>query len=796
MAVEAIIPDEPSRPSVWRLPRFPQRLLVGLAIFAALAAWRFRTLDSPPYYDFAIGLWPEADYLAKTGFDYGALRHAEPHALDVHGGPRSYMTSAAPAFLAVLMLSLPSPWGPIVVYHLFTLACAAAMVAAVGLELAPYLGRWTAVAACLALATTPVVSAQLSLTGMEIPLALAVLLSPLFLDRDRPLAAVAASLAAFLIKPTGLLASVACLAMLAIRRAAGDSSWKTNLGLLAAVIALAVNCAVMALGGSAGAQHGPGPPLAMAMVWSPDVVFLMLAAMATHAFARRQGRTGSGAPEGGAVPRGFGFEIYAGVYILLLWLAANEVRFVPRYVVSTVPLLYILLGRSLGRLNGSAAATFLFVAVAVVNLFNQRGELFPDPASTAARLMGPSAEWLAREGSFLERSREWEVDQQRQLEAIDAVASLDPAIPVVCGFPFNYFLAMPELGYVKEPRTGYSINGFIDAAPTWRDAADLLFDLPRDVVFLVNANGPHHQGSRFRLPEPETGDEILYAAPDGGLTVFRKRFATSVNDAALREWYRERLWPKGTDAGRAFHLARGLRRDWSTEERRAAEGSIHRPADGILGAMVQEAAAGRGDRANASVQKALSLEPDRVARLIDPAFPTGAWATGEGPRHSRIAASRGAFDFQAARGAATATPEGQSLQRLFRALATNQRSADMPGEKTPSTSSSSDPWRSFAKGIHALQAGQAKEAIASFETAISIAPHFAQAWHHLALARARAGDRDGARIAVQKAWELDPFHPDAEELRQRLGGDVREESKDRIEPTSPADASRSSRPRS
>jgi hypothetical protein len=75
-------------PAPW--PRRFRWLGGSLTLLAALAVARWDIIDSPPYYDFALGLFTEANYLVETDFDYYRLRYFEKVGND--GGPRVYMT--------------------------------------------------------------------------------------------------------------------------------------------------------------------------------------------------------------------------------------------------------------------------------------------------------------------------------------------------------------------------------------------------------------------------------------------------------------------------------------------------------------------------------------------------------------------------------------------------------------------------------------------------------------------------------------------------------------------------------
>src|SRR5579884_1039643 len=61
-----------------REPLSVRFLLAALAAFATLAIWRYEVLWLPPYYETAMGLFREADFLAATDFDYLRLRFHEP----------------------------------------------------------------------------------------------------------------------------------------------------------------------------------------------------------------------------------------------------------------------------------------------------------------------------------------------------------------------------------------------------------------------------------------------------------------------------------------------------------------------------------------------------------------------------------------------------------------------------------------------------------------------------------------------------------------------------------------------
>ena len=165
-------------------------------------------LDSPPTKDQAMGLWMEANYLAESGFDYAALMQQPGELL---GGPKLYVISALPTFLAILMTLAPSPQHALIAYHGFTLACAAVVLTVVFELVWPATGWVVAALVCVALATTPAFSVQTEMCGMDMPLAAAAAVAGWFTIRGRLLRGTALSLVAFFVKSSGIVVTAATL---------------------------------------------------------------------------------------------------------------------------------------------------------------------------------------------------------------------------------------------------------------------------------------------------------------------------------------------------------------------------------------------------------------------------------------------------------------------------------------------------------------------------------------------------------------------------------------------------------
>lgn len=222
-------------------------ILRFLIIGVALTLWHAPVLHLPPTPDQAAGIWREAIYLSDSHFDYVGLRFQEKG--PAHGGPFCYVISPLPTLLAVLMRILPSADAVIVAYHLFTIACAAAILAIVFEHVKSWGGTDIALLLTLAVATMPQFSAQVSLLGMDIPMTACALWALCLLAKRRYVGSAIVATLAFLVKPTGAIVTMATLIYLAFlttltRRRSDEegrklaTAWRVNLCALAVQVSL------------------------------------------------------------------------------------------------------------------------------------------------------------------------------------------------------------------------------------------------------------------------------------------------------------------------------------------------------------------------------------------------------------------------------------------------------------------------------------------------------------------------------------------------------------------------------
>jgi len=527
-----------------------------LAVLLGLTIWRWDVVRDPPYCDFALGLFVEADWLAKHDFDYWRLRYVEPPGND--GGPRVYMTSVLPTLVALLFRTGLSQTALHVVMHLASFACAAALLVMMYSLLRPLAGKWGSLVLVAAIVTTPLFSVQVEMIGLDLPMATFAVAAGLLALRGHFGWASLASLASFAMKNTGLVGSIAV--WLYVAAALGVAlltrqprSWQRDgLGFALLSLSLAAQGLIFRWGNT-GARLTDSSTMpfefvnfASVLVICPDLVLLCLVlAIWTAITAMYELVTSWRArATGGVGTLNVSSAFFANRPELLLgWLVvaggvaavALIVQFpVPRYFTIVVPYLYLVAGSLWFRdPRWRPAAIGCVAALIVLNLVNRSGLLFPN-----------IKQW-SRNGPALERSHEYLADHRSTMNAMQMIAAqLRPDEALVAGAPFAFYLAMPRLGYVEHPIRGYVISPF--AAGDWPPVAELLKDHPRRLMIVV-ADNIYYGLGQITVPFPDKSvppKAIIYDDHEKSPLVVYRRDLSEVapDDAALDRWYLEHFW--------------------------------------------------------------------------------------------------------------------------------------------------------------------------------------------------------------------------------------------------------------
>ncbi len=200
--------------------------IFGLIIFIFLVVTKFAVLNFPPYGDAIGGPFAEALWLCQHGFDYAGLFNQPNFTV---GGPRVYVFSLYPGFLALTLKMIPAPKVFFVFHHLLTFAAVSAIVAMLRECGRKVFDPVVAILMSLLMLALPLIQSQTEAINMEIPVAFFTMLSAYSLISKRwKKAALWASLAAA-IKGIGVIAcgpAVFFLSVEAVRHNAVREKWK------------------------------------------------------------------------------------------------------------------------------------------------------------------------------------------------------------------------------------------------------------------------------------------------------------------------------------------------------------------------------------------------------------------------------------------------------------------------------------------------------------------------------------------------------------------------------------------
>jgi hypothetical protein len=704
------------------------------AMVALLVAWRRDILFDPPYFEYATGLFMEADFLAESNYDYHRLRYDEKYVAE--GGPYAYMTSVLPTLIAWLMRSTSEPGRVFLYYHLFNIACAALTLVSLYALLIGRVGRLLAGLCALALVTNPIFSTQVDMLGMDLPMTAFCVLSAALLINGWRLTASLASLIAFLMKPTGALATMVIIAylMLALvvlvwqRRRRTDlaavSLRPASIALAVAVVVFLIELAISRWGGINEKLLGIIPPDSSFFdVWlvCPDLVLLGLVtlvgslpllwkALRTGAFAGGLGTSAAASTNG----------VQRAIALIVCWLMLGATTLAiirygyvsPRYFTLWAPYLFAVLGLVLASIparNGWAAGAI--AAIVGFNLVNWDGKFLPHPDDVTT--------WTRTEN----RCRGYLSDMRSTVAAMHEIEKKGVHEPILAGHPFPYFLALPRMGYVRRPMRGYSINAFENERfPNW---AKVFVDRPESIVVIWEKNYYYHYGMA-RIPPPEPGDEVIFRSDDPSpLVVYRKRFPSSTwSSGEADRWILEHCWYDPDDLGkvvpRADLLAAFGRPDLAIQ---LLEMTIRSGGESFQLRLKRSqllARAGRRDEAQRELDALLTEQPRNTDALLE-----------------RGALAEAAGDLEAAKRCYRAAIEAdqESASPYFRLALLLLRDSDLAGAtrelRTCVRLDPKLPVYRTALGVALAQQGELDEARQEFLEALRLAPGDAAATDNL-----------------------------------------------------------------
>ena len=560
---------------------------------------RLPILFDPPYYDFCLSFWAEADYLVRTDFDYYRLRYEEPFVHAPQGGRRVYMTSILPGVAALLMKLAPSPAWSFAYYRLFTFLVAGVMGTFLYRLCLPLVGSFRAILLIIFTMTMPAFSTQLDMLAMEIPVAAFATMTAYLVNREKWIPAVISSFGAYMMKASGLIVTLSLTAtllllvissILARRRAPYNA-------LAFSILALLSEWGINQWGDTFTGQIMSGLPLAMAIVWAPDLTIWTIAALVSLLWMLRRSildidLQSEGRPFRETMTRLADLilqertALFCAIGVVGVMAALHRGPHLPRYYAMAVPLVAVLLSQLVfsrgarqhrgpltnshlsplqniasrlqssrdtgcgdsasGQLEDQRTPRFTrLLAVAIIlNVANWSGAIFPSMEWGMETIAKIPAYSIARSGSFLERSHEYLQDLRSTQSLIKTLVQERKDETVVCAIPFNFMLAYPSFGYVEEPLTGYSISRTGDSIPEFQRADQLLLDRPIRAIYIRVASYFYFASNLIEVDKPSPQDEILYTDGDrfgNAMTMYRKRWPSDPPTEEERNRYFQRM---------------------------------------------------------------------------------------------------------------------------------------------------------------------------------------------------------------------------------------------------------------
>lgn len=523
-----------------------ESIAVGLASILYLATVFRSSLDLPPTFELARGLWFEAAYLADTGFDYAKLVREEPG--NDAGAARNYVYTIMPTLIASFMLASPTPTAAIVAFRVVTLLLAAATAAVVYSTARLWVSRAMAALMATWLLSTPVFLAQAGIPGFEIPLAFAVAVVIALIARGQHGLALLAVLFSLSVKLMALTVAIAYFVAQLWRpySSANAPRWsKVVMPLIGTAIIVGpfVLSVFRPYAGHASAHN-------ILSFWSlavtcPDGLAscLLLCVMfasklwlaARHSDPRTSPTNADSADTTSTI-------VFALAHIFLVAAIGRLFAFSPRYLASVAPSVVLLAAALLGGPTIAAirlAAPLLLAAMVAVNVANQRGRWLPD-----VPLPGEGARSLV---ALHERSLEWVELLRGHAETIAATSRRFPDAVVVAPLGVGHALATPRLGFVDRPRAGfvmsYQSRFYRSLKPLDFDALSPLDDGSAGHDVLVFAWRTRDGAIASPIPF-ESGDEIISDEGDGGMVAFAKRWLPRLTSVgACSRWIKNPDWP-------------------------------------------------------------------------------------------------------------------------------------------------------------------------------------------------------------------------------------------------------------
>ncbi len=430
-----------SQENAWAIERMT--LAVFAAAFLALLVLKLGTLDDPPAWDAAFSVFPAAETLAATGFDFGGLLNAPGYA---DGGPNVHPLSLVTIGTAVVLALIDNPDTALRVLHVIHLLVAASAVAGLFRLAARVLDRWLAVAVAVAGMAASVVITQAGMVYLEMPLLAATAWALVAWLERRPGAALLFVGIATVIKQPGLATGGALALATLIDPDRRNRSFDRAMVLVLLPVAL-ITFDLLVRGDAGPVRSVSLDQLDVAITQSslfasrlPDLLIVLALYLVVRPLASERPLLGSSSLDlevdrletaiGSLAVAFLGFYAVTGFIGVVV---------LPRYWIQLLPFLLLALVLGLRRVASLPVSLGVTAGVAVLFLVNISGLLYPSAGQSNFALLERSGEYAP----LLELSR----------RTAAAIAELPDDVPVFYSHADHYRVRYPASGYVTAPVT-------------------------------------------------------------------------------------------------------------------------------------------------------------------------------------------------------------------------------------------------------------------------------------------------------------------------------------------------------
>jgi hypothetical protein len=444
-----------NRKILWSRRGFSIQVLLTFVLILAL---KWNTLNLPPFWDTAMGLFPAAITLDQYDFNLLKLLRQPGY---LAGGPNVHATSLV-TILTALIVRLTGDSGLLLpVLHLLHFLVAAITLVSVYQLALPVFNRNVSLLCTLSLLTFPMFLTQTGFMYLEIPLLLCTVRAVLSYIRGQLLKTIIWTAVALLVKQPGLIVAGAILiATLLERRPIRDRIYRV---IAIGILPVLTVSLLIVLRGFTAPDAGTTTRSLLACMFDdatrrlfrvPDLVLLMLASVAIlgsnvsalYASIRTPIDHKETIDESTLMNRVLGIGAlvmitFYGFHYVALPLLFDYCIHLPRYYIQILPFLFISLGFGACRVLGSRKTILGFVFLTAFFIINREAIFYPREQGLS---LGEN------DHPVTERSAAYRRLISIQIEAMRFLEKIPSNYPIYFGRYDHYVSQYPLMGYVTK----------------------------------------------------------------------------------------------------------------------------------------------------------------------------------------------------------------------------------------------------------------------------------------------------------------------------------------------------------